>query len=261
MRSVKEVAIVFALVAGEAAAQAPCTRAPTQAATSFFIERVPPAARDTLVVVRLCLSSRKQLGSYTAMLTYDTTRMRVATVKTPGGLQASNATVAGVIRIAGAEPSGFANGLLASVAFKPMTARALPRVTLSVSEANTTDGGSLLPATRVTGFPSAPASAVRPAIDSITPRTAEVSHERVTDLVLYGRGFAETGNTITFGGAEVSGLASERGGTIIRFLAPTQIPAHGSSGSHRTMPGPVEVRVRHAGGASNAVTFTVTGDS
>ena len=261
MRIAAAVAVISIALATRAPGQTPCGRAPATAATSFFVEPGPVGARDTVVVARLCLSSRARIGSYTAVLSYDTTRMRVGRVETRGGMQASNARVPGVIRFAGAAPDGFANGALASIAFKPVSGRALGRITVSVSEANSTSGTSLLGETRATGWPASPATSVRPVIDSITPRSAEVGPERVTDLVLYGSGFAEKGNTILFGGAEITGLASEKSGTVIRFLAPSEVPARGSRASHRLTAGPIEVRVRHASGTSNAVTFAVKEDS
>jgi hypothetical protein len=261
MRVALGVALLTAMFTPRALAQTPCAKAAAPTTTAFYIESAENGPRDSVVVARLCLSSRRQLGSYTAVLTYDTTRLRIANVRTTGGMQVSNAVVAGVIRLAGASPSGFANGVLASIAFRPLRGRGLGRVTVSIPEANTTSGSSLLREVRVTGWPTTNTPVARPVIDSIRPRSAEVSQARVTDVVLYGKGFAEAENTVTFGGAEVTGLVSERGGTIIRFLAPTEVPARGSSPSHRITEGRIEVRVRHAGGSSNAVIFTATGGS
>ena len=113
--------------------------------------------------------------------------------------------------------------------------------------------------TRVQGWPAnaKAGQAERPTVDSISPRSAEVGHERVTDLVLYGRRFAPAGNTVVFDGVEVTGLLSEARGTIVRFAAPTWIPARGNAPARQVQAGRVEVRLKHPGGTSNAVTFTV----
>lgn len=196
-----------------------------------------------------------------ATIGYDSTVMRVSRVETPAGMQAVNSRAAGTIRLAGAAPAGFANGQLAIITFRPSRATALGRLTLTVSEVNTPAGESILALTRTQGWPvktvSTSLNAGRPVLDSITPRGGEVSPERVTDIVLHGHGFAASGNTVMFDGAEVTGLLSERAGTVIRFTAPTWIPARGNSPAHRVVPGAVDVRVKTAAGSSNPLTFRV----
>lgn len=245
-----------------ARAQPPCAERLPAAGARFYIERVAAGRSETTVRARLCVASGAPgIGSYLATIGYDSTVMRVARVETPAGMQAVNSRVAGSIRIAGAAPGGFANGQLAIITFKPSKAVALGRLMLTVTEVNTPAGESILAVTRTDGWPvkppSKPVKAAKPVLDSITPRGGEVSPERVTDIVLHGRGFAASGNSVVFDGAEVTGLLSERGGTVIRFTAPTWIPARGSSPAHRVLPGPVEVRVKTASGSSNPLTFRV----
>ena len=259
MKWVVSMLIIAAAVAAPARAQS-CTT-PAKGGTSFFIEPIRPGARDSLIGARLCVSSVKPVGSYTATVSYDSTRVRIARVETAGDMQVSNTRATGIVRLAGASPSGFRNGKLATIFFKPVGQRVLGRIAVTISEVNSTTGASLLADSRTVGWPVGTTVAARPVIDSIVPRAAEISHERVTDLVLYGRGFTESGNSVDFGGAEVAGLASEKGGTVIRFLAPTEVPAKGGTPMHRLTPGKIQVRVRHGGGSSNPVTFTVRGDS
>jgi hypothetical protein len=261
MHPVLQAAIFTAAAVATAGAQAPCTRKVAPSTAVVFIEPAPAGDRDSVRVARVCLASAKLIGSYTGTISYDSTRMRVERVETRGGVQAANARTAGFIRIAGAAPNGFTNGVLATIAFRPRAGRTLSRIALTLSEINTTNGISLLGEARSIGWPAVSTVRTAPVIDSIRPRSAEISHERVTDVVLYGRGFAQVGNTIDFGGARVVDLASEKGGTVIRFLAPTEVPADGARAAHRMEPGRIEVRVRHAGGVSNRVTFTVRGDS
>ena len=256
--------IVAALLAAtgmaEAAAQTPCGKPPTAGGTQFYMEVAAPAPRDTALVARLCLvAGARGLGSYMATVSYDSSTMRVSRVETPGGMQVANARVRGRIRIAGASPNGFANGPLAVLTFSRGTAATLGPLQLTVDEASAPSGASLANETRATGWPAAPLAA-KPVIDSITPRTGEISAERVTDLVVHGRGFAPSGNTVIFAGVEVHGLLSDRNGTLIRFAAPVSAPARGSTPGRRIEPGRVEVRVRHGGGTSNAAVFLVRDD-
>jgi hypothetical protein len=249
------------MVAGAAPAGAQACATSAKAGTAFFIEPTRPGVRDTLIGARLCVTSVTPVGSYTAVVAYDSTRVRVARVETAGDMQVSNTQVTGIVRFAGASPGGFRNGVLATIFFKPVAGRTTGRIAVTISEVSSTNGASLLADTRTVGWPVATKVAARPVIDSIIPRAAEISHERVTDVVLYGKGFTESGNSVDFGGAEVSGLASEKGGTVIRFLAPTEVPAKGARQMQRLAPGRIQVRVRHGGGSSNPVTFTVRGDS
>jgi hypothetical protein len=183
--------------------------------------------------------------------------MRVVRVVPTSGMQVANPTVAGSIRIAGVSPAGFSSGELALLTFIAPKGRRLGTLRLMIGEASTTGGASLLKDVAADGWPVATIETPGiPVIDSISPRAAEIESERVTDLVLYGRGFASRGNVVLFDGAEVPGLLSEAKGTVIRFTAPTSVPAAAGT-SRRVTPGPVRVRVKHEKGTSNAVTFTV----
>ena len=230
-------------IALPASAQAPCTKAP--AATSLYLEPAARGPSDTVVTMRLCLSSSKKLGSYMVLLQFDSSLMRATHLATRGGVQATNLKPPGEVRIAGAAPSGFANGELASMTFK-LRQRAAAPITLSVSEATTVNGTSLLTELAVVGWQQRSGRISAPVIDSISPRAGELDGDRVTDLTIYGRGFAARGNDVLFGKAEIQGLTSEANGTVIRFSAPAL----------RAREGKVPIRVKHDGLQSNAVTFT-----
>jgi hypothetical protein len=231
-------------IAWPASAQAPCLKSP--AATSLYLEAAAPAPSDTVMTVRLCLASPKRLGSYMALLRFDSTLTRASHVTTRGGDQAVNATTPGEVRIAGAAPSGFANGELATIKVTRRQ-RSPVRIALAVSEANTTSGTSVLRELAVVGWQERSAAVATPVIDSISPRAGTLDGDRVSDVTIYGRGFAAHGNLILFGKAEIPGLMSEAHGTVIRFSAPAL----------RTADGNLSVRVKHGGRRSNAVTFTV----
>jgi hypothetical protein len=246
----------------------------------LFIEVAKPAPTDSVITARLCLAPpRAGVGSYMATLTFDSTLMRVIQVNVIGGLQVKNAEVPGAIRLAGAAPTGFARGPLATIVFKPRRGKALSKVKLTLLEANTPAGASVLAGSSVQGHPAtdrtlgivqtAPgksgpvvstAAAAAPRIDSISPKSARIEAEGVIDLALYGSGFSPAGNTVLFDAATLEGMLSESGGTIIRFVAPGKIPAHGTLPSRRVVAGTYSVRVRTAAGTSNAVTFTARGE-
>lgn len=250
----------------------------------FFIEPVRSAARDTVLMARLCVIPPKSgVGSYQATLTFDSTAMRAVRVDATSGMQATNITVPGLIKFAGAAPSGFARGLLATIAFKPSKGTALGKIRLTLIEANSIKGAPLLASSRVAGHPATDrtlgvietkatkpgtilqrpspsvATAIVPHIDSISPSSGKIDPESVVEVALYGRGFAE-GNVVLFDAATVERPVAEEGGTILRFIVPTMIPAHGNVQLHRVEAGRYSVKVQSASGTSNVVTFTVRGE-
>src|SRR5207302_1077521 len=138
----------------------------------------------------------------------------------------------------------------------PQRTRVLGRIRLTLTEANSPSGGSLLTGSKVAGYPAsdltlgvvagaakvamaAEPSAI-PRIDSLSPRSMRLDDEGVIEIAIYGHGFAAQGNVILFDAAVVDGVASERGGTIIRFLAPPYIPAHGRTQGRRVTAGRYE---------------------
>jgi hypothetical protein len=236
-------ALWLVVLATSATAQRPCASSPSRAPTSFFLE---VTRRDSAQVARLCLVSATPVGSYMATISFDSSHMRAIHASAPLGMQAINTTVPGMIRIAGASTSGFANGVLAVVSFAHPV-KANEPMSLTVSEVSGTRGASLLQATRVTGWPPHARPPAAPVIDSVSPRSAVLEPDRVTDIAIYGRGFAPTGNAVVFGTAEVSGLASEADGTVLRFPAPFV----------RVLEGQLLIRVRHDGLLSNGVILGV----
>jgi hypothetical protein len=251
----------------------------------FFLEGVRSSVNDTLAVARLCLVPPKSgVGSYQATLTFDSTVMRAVRVDVSGGMQAKNMTVPGVIKLAGAAPNGFARGSLATIAFRQLRGRALAKIHLTLVEVNTPRGADLLADSKVAGYPSTDrtlglvetnpnargargtrgllGSAVgAPHIDSISPKSGKVDPESVVEVALYGRGFAADGNTVLFDAATVNRSVAENGGTVLKFIVPTMIPAHGNVQFHRVEAGTFAVRVLTPSGTSNTVTFTVRGDN
>lgn len=257
----------------------------TAKGAQLFLEAVKPLAKDTVLSARLCLVPPKAgVGSYNAMLTFDSTVMRAVRVDVSGGMQAKNMTVPGVIKLAGAAPNGFARGPLATIVFKLLTGKSLAKVRVTLVEANTPGGASLLADSKVAGYPptdrtlgvieSTPSgqgaggthilprgsTLGAPHIDSISPNSGKIDPESVLEVTLYGKGFAAEGNTVLFDAATVEKPVSENGGTILKFIVPTMIPAHGNVQPHRVEAGKFTVKVLAPAGTSNAVRFTVRGE-
>jgi hypothetical protein len=249
----------------------------------LFIEPVVPAADGILVQARLCVvPPRAGLGSYTAVVTFDSLSMQVRGVDVMGGMQVTNTDQPGTIRIAGAAPQRFPHATLATITFKLLRGTTLGQLKTTLLEANSPTGVSLMDSARVAGYPagdrslgvvqkaqtasasegsrgsgrrSPPSQVLR--IDSVSPKLAVIDVEGVTDLVLYGRGFDRGGNTVLFDGAPIGGLLSEAGGTIIRFNAPAKIPPANGLPARRLGAGNFEIKVRTSAGTSNGVTLAL----
>jgi hypothetical protein len=254
----------------------------------LFLEVAPPARRDTLVNVRLCMvPGREPVGSYHALFEYDTLRTRVLHVDVQGnGMQAANPSTPGATGLAGAAPTGFNAGVLARLSLRGSSISALGSLKLVVLEINSTKGTDLRAASRVTGFPAAnrrlgvvqippvataadtrvaskstaPARPGAPHITSLTPSSANVDPDAVVEVVIHGLGFAASGNVVMFGPVTMDGMFSADGGRSIRFIVPTQVPSHGEVPPMRILPGEFAVRVRTPQGESNSMIFKVSGD-
>ena len=254
----------------------------------LFLEVAPPARRDTLVNVRVCIApGREPVGSYHASFEYDTLRTRVLHVDVSGnGMQAANPSTPGATRLAGAAPAGFTAGVLARLSLRGKSSRALGPLKLVVLEINSTAGADLRAAARVTGYPAAnrrlgvvqtptvataadtrvanrstaPAHPGVPHITSLTPTSAQVDPDAVVEVVIHGSGFAASGNVVMFGPVTMDGMFSADGGRSIRFVVPTQLPSHGEVPPMRILPGEFAVRVRTPQGESNSMIFKVSGD-
>jgi hypothetical protein len=266
---------------------APVCAVPGSVATKgalLFLEAVKPAAKDTVVTARLCLvPSRAGVGSYHATLTFDSTMMRALRVDVSGGMQAKNMNIPGIIKLAGAAPGGFARGPLATIVFKPLKGRTLAKIRLTLVELNAPSGAGLLEGAKVAGYPSTDralgliephpeahgaggtrvlpgTTSEAPHIDSISPSSGKIDPESVLEVALYGNGFAAEGNTVLFDVATVERPVVENGGTVLKFIIPTMIPAHGNVQLHRVESGTFTVRVVTPSGTSNPVRFTVRGE-
>lgn len=254
---------------------APATPPIPERSAYLSVSDLAPERGDTIVVSgTLRVSDDLSLGSFRVRLGYDSTKLDfVSEIATPELMRAVN-PLPGDIVVVGASASGSANGRLFTLRLLVDDPSGINSLVLRIDELNDASfrdqkatitraaalrldpalGGQASgePSTGKPGGTVAPVteSASQPVIDSISPKSGELENERVTDITIYGRGFASRGNVVVFGTAEIPGLVSESGGTIIRFLAP----------SVRVTSRRVAIRVKHGASQSNAVTFTARED-
>jgi hypothetical protein len=261
----------------------PATPAVPERSAYLSVSDLSPEA-GTIVIVTgtLRVSDHLSLGSFRVRLGYDSTKLRfLEDVTSAEMLRVVNPRVGDLI-IVGASSGGSIDGRLFAFRFRVDDPTGVNSLALRIDELNdlefrnqkeTVTAASALIADKSlaklippqAGDPaksgSRPADAratgrgivatlAPPVIDSISPRSGEVENERVTDIAIYGRGFAPRGNVVLFGTAEIPGLMSEAGGTMIRFSAP----------SVRIAGKRVAIRVKHDGMESNAATFSVRDD-
>jgi hypothetical protein len=77
-------------------------------------------------------------------------------------------------------------------------------------------------------------------------------------VTVEGRGFAEAGNIVDFGGIQVEGLPSSEGGSRLVFSVPKMIPSAGEVPPMVLQPGEYAVTVTTPWGTSRPVIFTIT---
>jgi hypothetical protein len=105
------------------------------------------AAGDTIVTAVVCVRHAPgiRIGSYNGELLFDAGSARVFGVERPrGGMRVDNAKDGGRVRFAGAEPSGFADGMLLRVRLRVARAGMVPPIALQMKELNSTSGTSLI---------------------------------------------------------------------------------------------------------------------
>jgi hypothetical protein len=106
-----------------------------------------PSRRDSLVTAVVCLKHAEgvKVGSYYGELVFDSTTARVVDVaRAAGGMRVENARDGGRVRFAGAEPTGFTQGMLLRVTLRLTRPGKVPAIALQMRELNSTQGGSLL---------------------------------------------------------------------------------------------------------------------
>jgi hypothetical protein len=126
----------------------PCATSAPGPSPRAFVTITPTRSRDTVVTAYVCAFPAKasaKIGSYHGEVHFDSTRARVLHVRKPaGGVRVENAQIPGMVKFAGAEPTGFAAGQLLSIALRVGKAGTTPGVRLKMIELNGTDGASML---------------------------------------------------------------------------------------------------------------------
>ncbi len=112
--------------------------------------------------------------------------------------------------------------------------------------------GACLAPTRGDSLASAP-----PEIIAITPSSGPAGTAYPIEATILGRGFAATGNVVTFGPIQLPDLAS-RDGQHITFLVPKEVPSRGEVPPMVLIPGEYSVTVTTPAGTSPAMLFTLT---
>ena len=235
------------------------------------VSDLAPRPGDTITVRgTLKVSGDLSLGSFRVRLGYDTTKLRYGHEVASSDIMRVVNPMPGDVVVVGATPGGSVDGHLFTLRLVVDDPNGVSSLVLRIDELNDTafrDQKATVTRAAALRLDSALAggsggtgsslsvsqstqTASQPVIDSISPGSGVLENERVTDITIYGRGFARRGNVVSFGSAEIPELMSEAGGTVIRFLAP----------SVRVTARRVAIRVKHAGGQSNVVTFTARGD-
>jgi hypothetical protein len=95
-------------------------------------------------------------------------------------------------------------------------------------------------------------------ISRLTPSSGRAGEAYPIEVTIEGHGFAEEGNTVTFGDVEVPGLESSEGGTRILFWVPKERPSTGEVPPEILEPGEYPVTVTTEAGTSGPVNFILT---
>ena len=98
----------------------------------------------------------------------------------------------------------------------------------------------------------------RPVIASLSPSSGRAGEAYPIQVTIEGRGFAETGNIVSFGDIPSQGLPSAAGGTLITFWVPKEMPSTGEAPPMVLSPGEYPVIVTTPRGTSESVMFTLT---
>lgn len=260
--------------ASPAPAPAPC-RAPAHERGAFVWLEREPARADSVLTLSLCLAppNATGVGSFHLQVVYDTTRLTGASVSGTGAFVVANPARPGTIELAGADPHGFAGGVLARIELRRVAASP-GGIDVRLLELNSTSGADLRSSARVVGVaervrvrkagvvsgsrraPSRAAGGAAPHLDSIVPSHVHASPGVPMRVTIFGRGFTPTGNHVLVADQSVAIMDSPSGTSVAVVLSPW-LPSHGEVPPRQLVPGSYPIRVRTAAGTSNAVPLIV----
>lgn len=99
-----------------------------------------------------------------------------------------------------------------------------------------------------------------PRIDGVSPDSVSMPAGAVVEVVIRGRGFVAGSpgrNTVLFGDVTFADVPASSDGRQIRFVIPDRVALRGEAAPLPLETGPYSLRVRTAGGVSNAVIVRV----
>ena len=99
---------------------------------------------------------------------------------------------------------------------------------------------------------------VGPVITKLSPSSGQAGEAYPIEVSIEGRGFAETGNIVTFGGIPSDELPASDEGTRITFWVPKEAPSPGEAPPMVLSPGEYPVTVTTPLGTSEPIMFTLT---
>lgn len=139
---------------------AACDRDPTRPRVDVEVEPqtvaflvmsdTTPAAGDQ-VTVTARTRAIAGIGSFTARLRFDATRLEYAGIEAASGMRAANERQAGLLAVAGADPSGFAGDELFTMRFRVIAGNSAESLQLEVTELTGTNFENLMPNLSVHG--------------------------------------------------------------------------------------------------------------
>lgn len=246
-------------------------------ASRIWLEAAPSPPGDTLWTVGVCLrpADGTRVGSFHLAMEYDPSVLDAVRIVGPSsGSVLGNLHRSGRADVAGADPHGFAPGMLVQVMFTRgglghRGGEPLSKMRLQVLELNAVSGASLLGHLSVAGLGASldtsgppaerrPASAAgEPHLDSIVPSHVPfMGPGELVRIVIHGSGFQGSGNVVLLAGTPIAELSSPAGHTL-RLILPDHFPGQGEVAPRMITPGRYEIRIRTAAGTSNGRVFTV----
>ena len=91
------------------------------------------------------------VGSFTARLRFDTSRLEFVGIDAASGMRAANEREAGVLAVAGADPSGFADDELFTMRFRVIAGNSAEGLQLEITELTGTNFENLMPSLSLRG--------------------------------------------------------------------------------------------------------------
>ena len=122
---------------------------PQTVAFLVMSDTAPVAGDDVRVTARARAAAG--IGSFTARLRFDATRLAYVGSESASGMRAVNEREPGLLIVAGADPSGFTEDALFTVRFRAITGGSADALQLEISELTGTNFESLMPSLAVRG--------------------------------------------------------------------------------------------------------------